>query len=66
MIVFTLRKDDQDDGWVAGCPYFPGCFGQGESRAEALRSVADAVAAVMERADGAPQTPLGVPSAGTP
>jgi len=51
MIVITLRKDDLDGGWVAGCPYFPGCFGQGESRAEALRSVADAIAAVMERED---------------
>jgi predicted RNase H-like HicB family nuclease len=51
MIVFSLRRDDLDGGWVADCPYFPGCFGQGESRAEALRSVADAVAAVMERED---------------
>lgn len=51
MIVFIFREDDLDGGWLAECPYFPGCFGQGESRAEALRSVADAVAGVMEHED---------------
>lgn len=55
MIVITLRKDGLDGGWVAACPRSPafaGCFGQGETRAEALLSIADAArTAAMERKD---------------
>ena len=46
---------EQDGKWhIAYCPEVPGANGQGESRDEALRSLRDAIALVLEdrRADG--------------
>lgn len=43
-----IAPDPLDGGWAAGCPDLPGCFGQGETREEALADLADAVRAVAE------------------
>jgi predicted RNase H-like HicB family nuclease len=40
---------ERDDGWyIAHCAEIPGANGQGRNREEALRSLADAVALILE------------------
>jgi predicted RNase H-like HicB family nuclease len=46
---------ERDDGWyIAYCPEIPGANGQGRTKAEARRSLADAIALILEdrRKDG--------------
>jgi predicted RNase H-like HicB family nuclease len=35
-------------GWVIECPALPGCASQGETEAEALENIADAIQTVLE------------------
>ena len=39
-----LISDDQDPGYAVFCPSLPGCGSQGDTRAEALAMIADAIA----------------------
>ena len=39
-----LVSDDQDPGYAVFCPSLPGCGSQGDTRAEALEMIADAIA----------------------
>ena len=45
---------ERDDWYVAYCPEVPGANGQGRTKAEAKRSLAKAIALILEdrRADG--------------
>ncbi|MGQ0549853.1 MAG: type II toxin-antitoxin system HicB family antitoxin [Armatimonadota bacterium] len=46
---------ERDDGWyIAYCPEIPGANGQGRTKAEARRSLVDAIAPILEdrRKDG--------------
>jgi len=46
---FTITLDRDEDGvWVAECPAIPGCVSQGETRAEALENVREAIVACLE------------------
>jgi antitoxin HicB len=49
IVVEPLSKED-GGGWLASVPALPGCFGDGETRAEALE---DALAAIEEWTDAA-------------
>ena len=39
-----LVSDDRDPGYAVFCPSLPGCGSQGDTRAEALEMIADAIA----------------------
>ena len=43
----TVERDRTDGGYIASCPALKGCHSQGESVAEALENVKDAIAAVV-------------------
>ena len=46
---FQVTIDRDEDGvWVVECPAIPGCVSQGETRAEALRNVEDAIKMCVE------------------
>jgi predicted RNase H-like HicB family nuclease len=53
----TLYQDE--DGWyVVECPIIPGCMSQGETEAEALRNIQEAIQLCLEvrREQGLPPT----------
>jgi predicted RNase H-like HicB family nuclease len=39
---------EQDGGYVASVPALPGCLSQGDSRAEALKNIQEAIALYVE------------------
>ena len=43
----VLRQDEEDGGYVATCPALPGCVSQGETRAEALANIREAIQGVL-------------------
>jgi len=43
----VLEKDEEDGGYVVMCPVFPGCVSQGETKAEALANIKDAIEGVL-------------------
>ena len=43
----TLNQDE-DSVWIAECPSVPGCVSQGETKAEALENIKDAIAACLQ------------------
>jgi predicted RNase H-like HicB family nuclease len=46
---FQVTIDRDEDGvWIAECPAIPGCVSQGETRAEALANVEDAIKLCLE------------------
>jgi antitoxin HicB len=45
-----LRADHEDGGWIADVPSLPGCLSQGETKAEALANVRDAITAWISAA----------------
>jgi len=59
----TLRQaiiyPGEDGYWVAECPNLPGCISQGESRAEAIINIREAVHVYVDalEADGLPVPP---------
>ncbi|TRU54131.1 MAG: Rpn family recombination-promoting nuclease/putative transposase, partial [Microcystis aeruginosa Ma_QC_Ch_20071001_S25D] len=45
----TVTLDRDEDGvWVVECPSIPGCVSQGQTRAEALENIRDAIIACLE------------------
>jgi predicted RNase H-like HicB family nuclease len=44
LILYT----DEDGYWIAECPSLPGCISQGESKAEAIANITDAIQAYIE------------------
>ena len=45
--IVTLEQDEE--GWyVAECPALPGCVSQGQSRAEAIENIREAIEASLE------------------
>ena len=46
-----LRPDHEDGGWIAEVPSLPGCLSQGETKAEALANVRDAITAWISAAE---------------
>ena len=42
-----LVSDDQDPGYAVFCPSLPGCGSQGDTRAEALAMIAEAIAGYL-------------------
>jgi predicted RNase H-like HicB family nuclease len=43
----TLDRDESG-AWVVECPAIPGCVSQGETRAEALSNIQEAIALCLE------------------
>lgn len=44
----TLQRDPLDGGFVAECPELPGCVSQGDTEAEALENILDAMSEVLD------------------
>lgn len=46
---FTVTIDRDETGmWIAECPAIPGCVSQGETKAEALKNVREAIELCLE------------------
>jgi len=46
---FQVTIDRDEDGvWVVECPAIPGCVSQGDTRAEAVRNIAEAIKLCLE------------------
>ena len=46
---FQVTVDRDEDGvWIVECPAIPGCVSQGDTRAEALHNVEDAIKLCLE------------------
>jgi predicted RNase H-like HicB family nuclease len=56
----VLIEQDEDGVFVAEVPSLPGCISQGETRAEALENVREAIAVYLEslEARGEPVPPI--------
>lgn len=52
----VLIYPGEDGYWVAECPSLPGCISQGETRAEAIANIREAITVYVEalEADGLP------------
>jgi predicted RNase H-like HicB family nuclease len=52
----VVLEQEADGGYVASVPALPGCVSQGDTRAEALGNIREAIELYMEdcRADGDP------------
>ena len=44
----VLEPDPEDGGYVVRCPALPGCYSQGDTRAEALDNIREAIEAYLE------------------
>ena len=56
-MMFHVTLEKAEDGWiVAECPALPGCVSQGDTRAEALKNIKEAIELYLEdvREAGAP------------
>lgn len=42
-----LEPDELDGGWIAECVDLPGCISEGETEAEALANISDAIGEVI-------------------
>jgi antitoxin HicB len=60
-IVVEPLSDDDGGGWLASVPALPGCYGDGETRVEALE---DALAAIDEWKDAARRLGREIPGPG--
>jgi predicted RNase H-like HicB family nuclease len=46
---FNVTLDRDEDGvWVIECPSIPGCISQGQTKAEALENIKDAIVACLQ------------------
>ncbi len=45
---YTVQIIHSEDGYAVGCPVLPGCWSQGETEAEALSNIADAIKDYIE------------------
>jgi predicted RNase H-like HicB family nuclease len=49
MMKFNVTLDRDEDGvWVIEYPSIPGCISQGQTKAEALENIKDAIAACLQ------------------
>jgi predicted RNase H-like HicB family nuclease len=49
MAKFLVTLEQDEDGfWVAECPALPGCASQGQSKAQALDNIREAIGASLE------------------
>jgi antitoxin HicB len=55
----VVIEQDEDGAFVAECPSLPGCVSQGQTRAEALGNIRDAITGYVEslRKHGEPIPP---------
>ena len=42
----SFEPDLEDGGWVVECPVLPGCVSQGDTLAEARKTIRDAIEAI--------------------
>lgn len=56
----VILTQDEAGWWIATCPSLPGCVSQGETRAEALANIAEAIWLYIEvlEEDGEPIPPF--------
>jgi predicted RNase H-like HicB family nuclease len=46
---FSVTIDRDEDGvWIVECPAIPGCVSQGETKAEALENIRDAISLCLQ------------------
>jgi predicted RNase H-like HicB family nuclease len=46
---FSVTIDrDEDGAWIVECPAIPGCVSQGETKAEALENIRDAISLCLQ------------------
>lgn len=45
--------DELDDGWIGKVPALPGCVSQGDTLAELLENIKDAIVGVLDLDEGA-------------
>jgi predicted RNase H-like HicB family nuclease len=48
---YAIVYRDEDDNWIAEVPSLPGCVSQGETRAQALENIQDAIRLYLEDLD---------------
>lgn len=53
-----IHPDPEDGGWVAEVPSLPGCISQGDTKAQAIENIRDAIATWIE---GASSVGMSVP-----
>ena len=48
-MTFTVTLEQDEDGyWVVQCPAIPGCISQGDTRAEAVENIKEAIQLCLE------------------
>ncbi len=48
-MIFNVTLDRDEDGyWIVECPSIPGCFSQGDTKAEAIENIKDAIKLCLE------------------
>jgi predicted RNase H-like HicB family nuclease len=45
---YKIRLEKTDEGYAVWCPGLPGCWSQGETEAEALENIKDAIKTYLE------------------
>jgi predicted RNase H-like HicB family nuclease len=45
---YKIRLEETDEGFSVWCPGLPGCWSQGETEAEALENIKDAITTYLE------------------
>lgn len=48
---YKVNVKKTDEGYAVWCPYLPGCCSQGETEAEALENIKDAIESYLEVVD---------------
>ncbi|NER35999.1 MAG: type II toxin-antitoxin system HicB family antitoxin [Oscillatoria sp. SIO1A7] len=48
---YKVRLKKTDQGYAVWCPYLPGCCSQGDTEAEALENIKDALKSYLEVVD---------------
>lgn len=48
MQVLVTLYQDEDDVWIVECPLIPGCVSQGNTRADALANIREAIELCLE------------------
>ncbi len=44
----VILEEDVDGGYIASCPFFEGCYSQGETLEEALNNIKEAILLCVE------------------
>lgn len=48
---YRVKLEETDEGYAVWCPGLPGCWSQGETEAEALENIGDAIATYVATAE---------------